>query len=513
MTTLVKLKNEGYDDDRIKLDSATYNSEFNVCVLSFVYNPNNSLDTEDKARIEQIVQQDLADVCELKVKFNKAFFDEDVIRGLINKYFDEHYKALSLIFSSEDIIISKNDYVKIEFFCDGMTKQVLENKDFVENITDYLSNRSFESFSIQLKEKQIDLTPTENVNFDDGLAQCLAEEDVINKYEIELGDLIIGKPIENMDVVFIKDIPTKHNETTLLAGEIKDLRQSTFTKKSQKDKDAESKEYTKVNLTLKDLSGEIGVVWFPKPDEFELIDKLTVGKEVALLGNVSNYKENINVKLVSLFECNIKTKELKKIYRKVNEDYHFVFPEPVTEVMQMDLFSLANNASLYWETHDEVVVFDFETTGLSAKSCKIIEIGAVKVKKGSIIETFQTLVNPHEEIPDEITEITHITNDMVKSAPTIEQVLPDFYKFTYGAVLSAYNIDFDYQFLSIAGERLRLLFNNEQIDTLKLARDKVPSLSNYKLGTVVKALDITLNNAHRALADAYATAKVFVKLV
>ena len=91
--------------------------------------------------------------------------------------------------------------------------------------------------------------------------------------------------------------------------------------------------------------------------------------------------------------------------------------------------------------------------------------------------------------------------------------MPDFYRFTYGAVLSAYNIDFDYQFLDISGKKLRLLFNNEQIDTLRLARNKVPSLSNYKLGTVVKALNITLENAHRALADAYATAKVFIKLI
>ena len=512
MTTLAKLKNEGYDENKLKLDSAVYNTEFNVCVLNFVYNPNENFTQDDKKQVQKIIDEDLTPVCEVKTKFNKAYFDEDVIRGLIRKYFEEHYKALSLIFSDADIKISKEKLVKIVFCCDAMTRQVLENKGFNENIALYLSNKSFEKFDIHLEEKQIDLTPTQNMTYDDGLEKCLAEEELINKYEVELGELILGKPTEELGVILIRDLPTKNGERVLLAGSITNFHQSTFVRKSQKE-ESEAKELTKVSFVLKDLSGEIGVVWFPKPEEMELIAKLNELEQIAILATVSNFKENINLKLNCAWNCNILTKELKKVYRKVNENYHYVFPEPVTEVTQMDLFSLANGLSPYWETHDEVVVFDFETTGLSAKNCKIIEIGAVKVKKGSIIETFQTLVNPHEEVPEEITEITHITNEMVKEAPSIEQVLPDFYKFTYGAVLSAYNIDFDYQFLSLAGEQLRLLFNNEQIDTLKLARDKVPSLSNYKLGTVVKALDITLNNAHRALADAYATAKVFVKLI
>ncbi len=513
MTTLAKLKNEGYDESKLKLDSAVYDEDSNECVINFVYNPKVALTSQDKSIIQHIILSDLDSVCTVKTKFNKAYFDEDVVRTLINNYFDEFYKALSLIFSDKDIKIEKKEKVEITFSCDVMTKQVLENKEFPVNLTKYLENKSFENFVVNLLEKEIDTSLIESKpNYDDGLERCLAEEELLNKYEVKLGDIVIGKPNEFPSAILIKNISIKGGDLISLAGEIKNLRQTTFVRKTVKE-DSPNKEQTKVSFTLKDISGEIEVVWFPKAEEISLFEKLEEGKSILVTGTISNYKENVNVKLTSAWECEILTKELKKVYRKVNSEYHFVLPEPVTEVTQMDLFSLSKELSPYWQTHDEVVVFDFETTGLSPKNCNIIEIGAVKVKKGSIIETFQTLINPHESIPDEITEITHISNEMVANAPSIEQVLPDFYKFTFGAVLSAYNIDFDYQFLSRDGERLRLKFDNEQIDTLKLARDKVPSLSNYKLGTVVKALDITLNNAHRALADAYATAKVFVKLI
>ena len=102
---------------------------------------------------------------------------------------------------------------------------------------------------------------------------------------------------------------------------------------------------------------------------------------------------------------------------------------------------------------------------------------------------------------------------MLVFAPTLEDVIADFYKFTKGSVLSAYNIGFDIKFLKNAGLKYRYNFNNEQIDTLELARSKIASLSNYKLSTVVKALNISLVDAHRALNDAIATAKVFIKLI
>ena len=159
------------------------------------------------------------------------------------------------------------------------------------------------------------------------------------------------------------------------------------------------------------------------------------------------------------------------------------------------------------------VVFDVETTGLEAKKDEIIEIGACKVKNGQIEEIFSTFVKPTKHIPREITELTGINDEMVKDSPTINYVMPDFYKFCDGATLVAHNIQFDIGFIRNLGEKLSYNFNHQLMDTLEMAKAKLPGLRNYKLGTIVERLNITLDNAHRAIHDATATAKVFIKLM
>ena len=105
-----------------------------------------------------------------------------------------------------------------------------------------------------------------------------------------------------------------------------------------------------------------------------------------------------------------------------------------------------------------------------------------------------------------------ITENMVSDAPTIKQVLPDFYKFCYGTTIMAYNIDFDYKFISIQGRKLGYIFDMKQIDAMYLARAFVPGLKNFKLSSVCKKLGVSLENAHRAVHDATATAEVVIKL-
>ena len=517
MQTLQKLKQEGFSEDRLKLDEAFYNTKNDECTLSFVYSEKSPLSDDEKNKIKKLIEDDLFDTCKVNVKFNKSCFDYDVIKKRLYEYFELKYKALSTVFAEDDIDIQPNENgASIIFNCDPMTKQVLENKGFVNDLIEFLSHKFFIEFNISLVEKEnaIDLKKliNEESKCDTGYEDCIAQEEKLNKYNVKIGDCIYGKPTVCENPIFIKSMSKNNGDAVMLEGVVQNPIMSTFMKKS-KQAGAEPEERKKFTFTLQDLSGKVDVVIFPTENTIKQLELVTEGLSVCVGGTVSVFNERVNIKANSLYLCDILTKEIVKVYRKVNDEYFYVHPKPVTEVQQMDLFSMTTKKTDYWDTHDEVVVFDFETTGLDANSCSIIEIGAVKIKKGSIIETFQTLINPKTPIPQEITDITHIDNSMVLDAPTIDQVLPDFYKFTYGAVLSAYNIDFDYQFLDLGGKKYRLLFNNEQIDTLKLARDKVPSLSNYKLGTVVKALNITLENAHRALADAYATAKVFIKLI
>ena len=122
------------------------------------------------------------------------------------------------------------------------------------------------------------------------------------------------------------------------------------------------------------------------------------------------------------------------------------------------------------------------------------------------------MVKPSCHIPEDTTKVHGITDDMVVNAPSIRQVMPDFYKFCYGSTIMAYNIDFDYKFISVWGKKQGIVFDNKQMDALLLARLYVPGLKNFKLGTVCKKLGVSLENAHRAVYDAMATAEVVIKI-
>lgn len=163
---------------------------------------------------------------------------------------------------------------------------------------------------------------------------------------------------------------------------------------------------------------------------------------------------------------------------------------------------------------DTYVVFDIETTGLSKEKEMITEIGAVKVADGKIIDRFSTFVNPQRPISAEITKLTGITDDMVKDAPTIENVLPEFLKFCEDTVLVAHNASFDTGFIRIAAERAGLgELHHTIVDTLELTRALLPELNKHKLDIVCEYLGVTLNGHHRAVNDAEATAEVFIKFL
>lgn len=159
------------------------------------------------------------------------------------------------------------------------------------------------------------------------------------------------------------------------------------------------------------------------------------------------------------------------------------------------------------------VVFDIETTGFGPVNDAIIEIGAVKVIDGQITERFSTFVNPKRPIPYHIEELTSINDQMVLDAPEIETVLPEFLQFCQGCVLVAHNASFDVSFIKAKASFMGIATDFTVVDTVALARLLLPDLSKYKLNNVAKALDISLENHHRAVDDANATAEIFVKFI
>ena len=157
-------------------------------------------------------------------------------------------------------------------------------------------------------------------------------------------------------------------------------------------------------------------------------------------------------------------------------------------------------------------VLDLETTGFSATNDRITEIGIMKVKDKQVIDQFSCFVNPERHIPERVSEVTNITDDMVKDAETIETIFPKVLEFLgdcNNTVIVAHNANFDVGFLKQNAKRLGYDFDYSYLDTLSLAKDLFPDYKKYKLGKIAENLGIKVEVAHRALDDVDTTVKVF----
>ena len=157
----------------------------------------------------------------------------------------------------------------------------------------------------------------------------------------------------------------------------------------------------------------------------------------------------------------------------------------------------------------DYVVVDLETTGLSAKDNRIIEIGAIKVKMGQIEGLFETFVNPGCAIPERITEVTGIHDSMVAEAPYIETEIVNFIDFSEELPLIGHNLIFDYSFLKANAVNNKLTFERKGIDTLKIAREKLTTLPSRSLEYLCQHFGIPDENHHRAVNDAKATYELY----
>ncbi len=161
----------------------------------------------------------------------------------------------------------------------------------------------------------------------------------------------------------------------------------------------------------------------------------------------------------------------------------------------------------------DFVVFDLETTGFSPLKDRIIEISAAKVQDGRITDHYHALVNPQMPVPFRIEDLTGIGDGMLKDAPTVEQVLPEFLDFCEGCAMVGHNVSFDMGFLSENCSRLALPLDKTSVDTMAMAQVLLPSLGRFRLDTVARALGIPLNHHHRATDDADCTAQIFLKFI
>ena len=160
----------------------------------------------------------------------------------------------------------------------------------------------------------------------------------------------------------------------------------------------------------------------------------------------------------------------------------------------------------------DFVVLDLETTGLSVKEDQILEIGAVKVQGGEVTASYETFVNPGRKVPERITELTGIRDEMIANAPDVETAVRGFLDFCGGLPLLGHNILFDYSFIKQAAINARLDFEKEAWDTLKIARKALPDLESRSLEALCGYYQIPREHAHRAMDDVLETLALFRKL-
>ena len=169
---------------------------------------------------------------------------------------------------------------------------------------------------------------------------------------------------------------------------------------------------------------------------------------------------------------------------------------------QMNLFGTIEEDNIF-------VAVDVETTGLSPILNELIEISAIKYNKTNKIDVFTTLIRPKNEIPNKITQITGISNEMVKNAPSVEKIMPMLVSFIGNNPMIAHNASFDMGFLQ--NNSNKSFSDNEIIDTLLISRQMAPELSNHKLGTMARYIGIVENGFHRAEFDCECCAKIYMK--
>lgn len=459
------------------------------------------------AAVEDIVRKSVNDVLPIvSVAYKKASTDAERVKTETLYFFKNDRKLLAPKIADRDIEVevSPDRYISVKINVSEATYGFCRDNRVAEALKEKLDTIFMEDSEVEFKVTKVDpiIAPPDYTDTNTVIRHVHYTEPVKLYGNITIEARYIS------DILELKKDVAK----VCITGQITSL------KERSKKADPSSKFYL---FRLDDKSGIIDVKFFPKNEtSIGAAQMLEEGQHVVVEGPLryDSYSECFAVTVFSIAKINVdyNSQENAKKYKSPPANYSVVNP---TEYVETESY----NVSIYDTPADEkpaeflmgktFVVFDTETTGLTLNSDEVIEIGAVKIVDGKLTEQFSTFVKPiNNTISEKITELTHISNDDVKDAPTFDEIAGDFSKFTEGAILVAYNANFDIGMMKPLMRHADYDLPNEVIDALKVAQDSLSNLKNYKLGTVADALEVSLEGAHRAVNDAIATAKVFRKL-
>lgn len=475
---------------------------------------------EDKKTVEEFCRQEIPEQFSLKIAFIKNKLNKEVILKQVINFMSNKHKTLSNQYDAgmTDIEILDGNKIIVNLYMSSAVIDYCEKSGIKDNLAKYIySQNCAEKVTVKLNvSKEVDseqlLIDRENVRYVD-----MGEIDIIGDYHYYIGKDILKKPR------YI-DKYKKEMEGICVCGTIKELKTFNVLDKNSPDKRLKKVLY---KFTIDDTTGSMDCIYFAKPrkpkkheenKEFvTCLDGLKEGDDVVVFGNyrMSDYsgKNELNVLKLALCKINYQgLDERRESIKRANKVKVFQKPQEYKEEIKDNLFDMLGHCD--YIMNNKFIVFDLETTGTSISGDEIIEIGAVKLVEGKIIEYYNTLVDPDRHIPEGASEVNHIYDEDVKNAPYIEDVMPFFMDYCKGYILIAHNgAGFDFRFIEKYCNKFGLKFENKLVDSLTEARKILKKQRSHSLASLCNYYNIVNKNAHRAYEDAEATAKVFVKLM
>lgn len=461
------------------------------------------LDDQTKEYIKLITRQ-LLDDDSINVVFTKSYIDETVIKQYIRQYLYKNYLSLFSDLDLDNIkvaIDSEKENIVIDFDIAQHFYEYCKLTNFEEKLVSYLESCFCGQFLVKLHNSG-------NI-INEKVEEIQVVEFDFNKMYLPARIIrpAVGKETITTKAKFIKDVTTP-TKMTCIGGRVSDMKILTSRAKGNRF----------YSFQLDDNTGKISCLYFTRAKiekSISLVDNaLQSCEDIVVTGEVMKEKQGDGL---VMFIDKIAVAEIA--YDKieiddetpiiVKKDFERILPEPYIANEQLSLSDFTPN-NVMGKTF---ICFDTETTGLDIASCKMIEIGAVKIVDGEITEYINTLVNPLTKIPSGASQVNHIYDDMVVDMPTSDFVVGEFKAFCGDYPLIGHNIGYDMSVLKKEAMPTKYRFDNKTIDTLAMAKKLKVNVNNYKLGTLCKYYNIKNDDAHRAFHDAAATAKLFIKLM
>lgn len=546
----------------VRFTRAEYSGSGNTLTLFFLRKG----DAVDDGRFNEGVEKEintvlasfLPDDIMFKVRYTKVCADEETIRAKLVQALQKVLSAAAANISPEDVTVSVSDKaISIEIKAEKAYYALLSPDDVKEKICEFMNNNFVENIRLEISEKYItadeyaeiiekskvnleksginsaiEFDENGNIKNDDSAFEGLIDTQTIvlseDARQIKVGAKrnLLGKAFLGCMPMYIGDLNDSY-DSVYVCGKVAGCQRREYNNKYYGQAPSSKNARFKKNVTdeklpmysfmLDDSTGKLPAVCFLRDcNDEDIQSNLIDDNEVVVQGKVSLRNGALQIIADKIWLADIDYDSVKNeipVKREAGQ-YQNIFPEKYFEESQCDMSDFLNGGDniapyLMGKTF---VAFDFETTGLDTSKCSIVQIGAFKITDGKITETFNTLVNPMMHIPEESTAIHGITDNDVKSALEIKDIIPDFYKFTRDAVLVGHNVfGYDLPILTRVARAENFVFDNDVLDTYILAKNQL-KLGSYSLINLAKHFNIDLTNAHNADFDALATAKLFIIL-